>query len=88
MPISIRSLLFDKSSYLIQRLVHKHFKMFPYKIQLVHKLQPTDPEQRVVFCNWLMTVIDADANFLKNVFMLDEVDFWPYGYVNSQNYRY
>jgi hypothetical protein len=62
--------------------------MFPCEIQLLHELQPTDSEQRVDFCNWLMTVIDADANFLDNVFMSDEADFWLNGYVNSQNYRY
>jgi hypothetical protein len=50
--------------------------MFPYKIQLEHGLQPADPEQRIVFRNWLMAVIDGDRLLLDNLYMTEAPHFW------------
>lgn len=41
----------------LRRILKTDLKMFPYKIQLVQKLLPRDPEQRVEYTNAIILVI-------------------------------
>lgn len=62
--------------------------MHPYKVSVVHALQPTDAPQRLQFCDWLFTEITMNGLDMDLFFISDEAWFHLSGYVNSQNDRY
>ena len=43
-------------------------KLYPYRVQLHHALQPNDHSQRISFCEWIREKVLTDSDFLSNVF--------------------
>ena len=68
--------------------LQKLLKFFPYKINLVHQLQPLDYDKRVQFCNWFNTQVHDGILDPQLTFFTDEAWFNLSGYVNSQNNRH
>ncbi|KZC15025.1 hypothetical protein WN55_08618 [Dufourea novaeangliae] len=61
--------------------------MFPYKIQLVQELKPTDYAQRMDYVISLLEKQDQSTDFIHNLIMSDEAHFELNGFVNKQNCR-
>ena len=73
-----------KSSF---NFVTKHdINFHPYKIQVAHKLEPTDYGRRVNFCRWF-THQARTNRFLANSIIGDEANFCLNGTVSTQNVR-
>jgi hypothetical protein len=72
----------------LRRIVSNDLNMHPYKLQVVQKLEPGDPEQRMIFCETMLVMI-VDEDFpVSDVFFSDEAHFDLHGNVNRQNMRY
>ena len=73
----------------VHNVCRRMLKLYPYRVQLHHALQPSDFTQRVTFCEWIRhkAKVTSEPDFLSNIFFSDEAHFWLNGYVNSQNYR-
>jgi len=56
--------------------------LYPYRIQIKHKLTDVDKAKRVTMCQWFMDIVE---DFLDNVWFSDEAHFTLYGHVNSKN---
>lgn len=66
----------------------KLLKLKPYKVTVVHALQPQDPVSRVNYCNWfLQSVHNGEVDPLLT-FFTDEAWFYLQGHVSTQNNRY
>ena len=59
-------------------------RFHPYKPLHRHELQPGDYALRLAFCQWLVTLTDAE---LLELLFSDEAMFQLSGQVNSQNIR-
>ncbi|CAK9826872.1 hypothetical protein ANTRET_LOCUS4642 [Anthophora retusa] len=70
----------------LRRILREDLMMFPYKVQLVQELKPTDYEQRLVYAVRLQEVT-SDNNFIHRLIMSDEAHFHLNGFVNRQNCR-
>lgn len=70
------------------RRILKFIQFHPFKIRLVQELNEDDPDRRVEFCEFMMTRIDEDPNFLYNIVFSDEATFQLNGEVNRHNCRY
>ncbi|XP_018375240.1 PREDICTED: uncharacterized protein LOC108769006 [Trachymyrmex cornetzi] len=71
--------------------VHKILKkngFHPYKVNLVHELNEDDFDRRVEFCEYMMSRIDDDHNFLSRIVFSDEATFQLNGTLNRHNCRY
>lgn len=71
----------------IQRIVRKQLKMYPYKIQRLHALREADYGRREEFAVTMLGRIQADPDYLSNVFFSDESTFHTSGYVHKHNCR-
>jgi len=60
-------------------------QMYPYRIQIKHKLTPDDMRKRVIMCQWFCEKIDAVPDFLDNVWFSDEAHFLLSGHVSSKD---
>uniref|UniRef100_UPI00358E2E41 uncharacterized protein n=1 Tax=Myxine glutinosa TaxID=7769 RepID=UPI00358E2E41 len=69
----------------VQRILIKDLQLYPYKIQIKHKLTPADMAKRVVMCRWFENKIEEDPDFLDDVWFSDEAHFLLCGHVNSKN---
>lgn len=72
----------------LQRILVQDLNLFPYKMQLVHKLQPRDNEKRLEYCNAFLNLVDTNEIFFGKIIMTDEAHFDLSGFVNSQNCRF
>ncbi|RZC33881.1 hypothetical protein BDFB_010335 [Asbolus verrucosus] len=63
-----------------QTIFKKDFEMFPYNIQICHKILPRNFVPRVNYCEWFLYNINDDI--LNVTFFADEVWFFSEGYVN------
>lgn len=70
----------------LQRILHT-IRMFPYKIQLVQELKPTDYQQRLDYAIYFQQNAQENPNFIHNLVMSDEAHFQLNGFVNKQNCR-
>ena len=68
----------------IWRLLKKHL-LYPYHIQKVHALLPTDFPLRVAFCRWFQDRIRANRPFLAQVCFTDEANFSRDAIINFHN---
>ena len=59
--------------------------LYPYSIQVKHKLDEGDKEKRVNLCRWFCDRIDDNPDFLDEVWISDEAHFLLSGHVNSKN---
>ena len=58
----------------IQRMLGKDIKVFPYKLQTVHKLEE-DNDRRVEMCETLLNHYKNDSSILDNIWFSDEAVF-------------
>lgn len=71
----------------VHKITRKILQLFPYKTSVMHALKDHDYSQRMLFCDWLITVTEEDSTFLTTCFWSDEAWFHLSGYMNSQNSR-
>ena len=69
----------------IRRILVKDLHLYPYIIQIKHKLAEGDKEKRVNLCRWFCDRIDDNPDFLDDVWFSDEAHFLLSGHVNSKN---
>uniref|UniRef100_A0A8D8SNF8 DUF4817 domain-containing protein n=2 Tax=Cacopsylla melanoneura TaxID=428564 RepID=A0A8D8SNF8_9HEMI len=81
-----RSTQLGMSRRSLQRIL-KDLKLFPYKIQIVQALKPTDYQRRLEFAVRFQTKAAEDPEFIHNLIMSDEAHFHLNGFVNKQNCR-
>lgn len=72
----------------VQRILKEDLNLFPYKIQLVSKLNPSDYPVRLEFCKKMLEMLEADSTLIDHIFMSDEAHFDLNGNVNKQNCRF
>lgn len=70
-----------------QLILKKDLQMYPYKLQVYHKILPRDFQPRINYCNWFVDNLNNDE-VLDITFFSDEAWFHLDGYVNSQNMRF
>lgn len=87
--ISVRKIAqqVDVSRSTAHKALRQHLQLRPYKKTVVHRLLPVDKEARMLFSEWLLDVVEHNAEFLDLCFFSDEAWFHLDGYVNSQNDR-
>ena len=72
----------------LQRILKKDLQLYPYRIQIKHKLTPEDVEKRLVMCRWFENKIEEYPDFLDDVWFSNEAHFWLCGHVNNNNCVY
>lgn len=70
-----------------QRIM-RELKLHPYKLQIVQKLHPQDRQNRVLFCNTMLHMLNETPDIINLLMMSDEAHFHLSGYVNKQNMRF
>ena len=68
----------------VQRILIKDLQLYPYWIQIKHKLTPADMAKHDVMCWWFENKIEEDPNFLDDVWFSDKAHFLLCGHVNSK----
>jgi len=63
-------------------------RFHPYKVQILHKLNDDDPDRRLQFCEEMISRIDANPDFIRNICFSDEATFFVNGEVNRHNMRF
>ena len=71
----------------IHRMLRKDIKAFPYKLQIVHKLEEEDNDRTVEMCKTLLYYYENDPSILDNIWFRDEAVFHLSGRVNRHNTR-
>ncbi len=54
-----------------------------YRVRIVHEFLPSDYNQRVAYCQWLLNFVQTRPGMLNDVFYSDEARFQLSEYVNS-----
>jgi len=70
----------------MRKIVRKRLQLYPYKLQLVQKLQPDDPSKRLAFCEDLLSRMETDQGLSERVIFSDRASFLS-GKVNRHNTR-
>jgi len=70
----------------IQRMLRKDIKAFPYKLQIVHKLEE-DNDRRIKMCETLLNHYKNKSSIRDNIWFSDETVFHLSGRVNRHNTR-
>ncbi|CAK1597363.1 unnamed protein product [Parnassius mnemosyne] len=71
----------------VHRILKKN-KQRPFKYVKVQALLDRDKPVREAYCEWLLSKVANDSNFLANVMWTDESTFTRNGIWNRQNLRY
>lgn len=71
----------------IHRILRK-YKFKPYSYSLVHNLWLDDPCRRIRFCEFFLTKIQEDEQFLRKIIWSDEAKFSRNGLFNRKNSHY
>ena len=79
-----RSQELDIKKSSLQKILTTDLNLFPYKIQIVQELKPTDYETRLTFCAAFLT----QSDLTEKLIMTDEAHFNLSGFINKQNYRF
>ncbi len=69
----------------MRRILLKDLRLYPYRIQVKHKLTQADMDKRVVMCQWFCDEIEDNPDLLDDVWFSDEAHFLLSGHVNSKN---
>jgi len=67
----------------VDKILRRHFKLWPYKICLVQGLQEGDREKRFEFCEWF----PKNEHSLPDILWNDECYFSLSGILNTHNCR-
>ncbi len=57
--------------------------LHPYRVRVVHELQPLDYDHCMMYCQWLLNFVQTRPGMLNDVFYTDEAWFKLSEYVNS-----
>ena len=71
----------------VAKILKKKLDLFPYRIQLLHKLENGDPQQRFEFAHQFLTNAEFDPQWLPRIIFGDEANFTLCGQVNTWNTR-
>lgn len=66
----------------------KNLKIKPYVVKRGHELKEGDYGERVKFCQWIVSEMDQDPEFLDKIFITDEAKFYMDGKVTSTHVRH
>jgi len=69
----------------LRRVLTYDLNLYPYRIQIKHKLTNADKKKRVTMCEWFCNVLENNENFLENVWFSGEAHFLFSGHVNRKN---
>lgn len=69
----------------VQRIMIKDLQLYPYRIQIEHKLTAADMAKPVVMCRCFENNIEEDPDFLDDVWFSNEAHFLLCGHVNNKN---
>ena len=83
-PVVRQAAALRMSDRTVRRILRYDLHFHPYKIAVVHKIQPHDYANRKTFSEQMIDLMDDD----KILVMSDEAHFHLDGYVNKQNFRY
>lgn len=72
----------------LRHIIRDDLKLFPYKIQLTHRLLPIDKPRRLDYANFVVNMAQTDDYFRQKIIMSDEAHFSLNGTVNKQNCRF
>ena len=67
-----------------QNILQRDLKLKPYKYQEAQLLQPKDYKKRVIFVEWINSLLEKDIQFM---FFSDEAYFYLTESINKQNNR-
>lgn len=71
----------------VHRVVRNVLCLYPHKTSMFHALNEWDYANRLLFSEWLLSVIDEEPDFLNKIYWSNEAWFHLSGHVNSQNSR-
>lgn len=77
----------EMSSTTVWRILRRQLKLYPYKIQILFELKERDKATRNDFALLTIAQIQANPQWLDNVFWTDEAHFQLNGGVNTHNCR-
>ena len=69
----------------VQRILNVDLHLYPYRIQIKHKLTPGDKIKSVAMCQWFQDKIVLNPNFLNDIWFSVEAHFLLSGQVNRKN---
>ena len=69
----------------VRRIFITDLHLYPYQMQIKHKLTPDDMRKCVTICEWFCGKLDEIQIFLDNVWFSDKAHFLLPGHVNSKN---
>ena len=68
-----------------RRILVKDLKLYPYRIQIKHKLTQADMENHAAMCRWFCDKVDENPDFLDDLWFSNEAHFLLSGHVSSKN---
>ena len=71
----------------VHKVLHKNFRLYAYKVQMLQALQPNDMPRRKEFAVNMLQRISEDKAFLKRVCFNDEATFHVLGKLNKHNVK-
>ncbi len=72
-----------KSTHHATRLL----KLYPYRVSVLHEVNPADCPKRIEFCKWLLHLSRDNIAVFDKFFFSNEAWVQMDGYINSQDYR-
>lgn len=69
----------------IHKVLHKHLRLYAYKVQLLQALLPQDKPWREQFAIKVLDRLDTDEGSLTSVCFIDEATFHVSGELNRHN---
>jgi hypothetical protein len=71
----------------VREIIRKRLQLYPYKLQLIQKLKPTDTAKRVAFCEEVLAMMARDEGLSKRIVFSDEATIHLSGKFNRHNIR-
>ena len=83
-----RSQELDMTRNSVHRILRLDIHVFPYQVQVKHKLTDFDKRRRVEMCQWFNAKMEDNPEWIRDVWFSDEAHFHLDGIVSSHNYRF
>ena len=61
----------------IHRILRMDLNLYPYQVQITHKLTDFDMERRMEMGEWFNEMMEGDQEWIKDVWFSDEAHFSP-----------
>ena len=72
----------------IHRILRMDLNLYPYQVQITHKLTDFDMERRMEMGEWFNEMMEGDQEWIKDVWFSDVAHFHLNGIVSKHNYRF